>query len=969
MQSKIITVSFTENFLEKAADWLIEQGSAGSSARLVEHRIRKSGLPTGQPVDLSRFAVVFGGKRPALFLKRELARRIKGSFYPPQFFSIDDFIAYLAAKKEPFQSTQDLDTCYLLYRLAQEHTPQVLKGRETFAAFLPWTREILSFIDQLDLENVDEKRLKNIEANAAIGYPVPQDINRLLESIVTLRQAYHATLLKEKKYSRGLQYLRAGQSIEKTSLEEFDQIVFCNFFYFNKSEEKIVENLFKRNKATLIFQGDQRKWPVLSRIARVLDTEIKEGEEGPKATHFNLKLYSGFDGHTQAGLIREIIKKIKETSPAELNKTVIVLPNPDHIVPLVSEITPLVQEFNISMGYPLRRSSLYTLFSYIFDAQLSRKFSDGKRPHRYYAKDYLKVVSHPFIKNLKLSPGTGKIGDPAVTRILMHKIEEILTGKEESPLSGSLFFELEDMEALDELYMCTSEMLDRLGLSTSREDLQKILERVHELVFAQWESAENFRGLAKNLGILLDVLVDKSFMHHYPLNLNIAEKMYAIKDELSQAAFHEEKFPQEELFRIFDSKVSREIIAFMGSPLKGLQVLGLFETRSLNFEHVIIGEVNEGALPRLQIYEPLIPRDVMISLNLDRLEMEEEIQRYQFMRLISSAKNVHLVYQESKDKERSRFIEELIWEEEKKKGRLDVVRVTRASFEVKSSPSKRSVRKTPEMIAMLAKHRYSASSLNTYLKNPMEFYYKYVLGLEEEDDLLDEPEARHVGTFVHELLEHCFRTFLNRPPRIDASFRRYLMGEFEKRFENTFGRSMKSDSFLLKSVLEERLNRFLDNEEKEPERQVEKILFLENRFEDVIALPSGDVRFTLIVDRIDKLKDGTIMILDYKTGSIDQMPAPVEKLVGLRLSREIIRDQIKSFQLPLYFYYLDKQYRDQPINAALYNLRTLEVKKFVSGGLNMEAREELNSFYLRALDFVVREILDPAVPFVEDPEA
>jgi len=943
MQNKIITFPFTKPFLDNLADY-----------------IEKNYIQPKK--DLSRLAIVFGGKRPALFLKKELGRRLHGAFYPPQFFTIDEFMAYIVRQKETFKPIEDLDTCYLLYQLAQKHTPQILKGRETFAQFLPWTREVLAFIDQLDLENVDDKRLKNIEANAEIGYPVPDDINRLLENIVILRGAYHQALEKEKTYSRGLQYLRAAEVITDVELKEFDQILFCNFFYFNKSEEKVAQNLYERNQATFIFQGDERKWPVLSRIAKVLAVKIEEAEE-PPTPKFDLKLYCGFDAHTQVGLVREILKNIKSQTPGSLDKTVIVLPNSDNIIPLISEITPLVEDFNISMGYPLRRSSLYTLFEYIFQAQLSRK------NHRYYAKDYLKVISHPFIKNLRLVPlENPSLTGSAVTRILVHKIEEILIGKEESSISGSLFFELEDMETLDELYMYTSEMLNRVGLSTSRQDLQKLLEEIHELVFGQWEHLQNFQDFAQALEKLLDVLVDKSFMHHFPLNLNIATKMYAIKDELAQAAFKEEKFPQEDMFRIFEGKVSREMVSFIGSPLKGLQILGLFETRSLNFENVIVCDVNEGTLPHLQVYEPLIPREVMISLNLDRLELEEEIQRYQFMRLISSAKNVHLVYQESKDKERSRFVEELIWEEEKKQKAIKAVPVTQASFEVKVSSSKHSVKKTPEMIEVLKKHRYSASSINTYLKNPMEFYYRYVLCIEEEDDLLDEPEARHVGTFVHELLEHCFRTFLNKKPEVNASFRKYFQNSFEKKFADTFGRSMKSDSFLLKSVLQERLNRFLDNEEFNPERQVEKIMYLENRFEDIISLPVGDIKFTFIVDRIDKLKDGTVMILDYKTGGIDQMPASVEKLAGLKLSREVIRDQIKSFQMPLYFYYLDKQFQNQPINAGLYNLRTLEIKKFVSGGMNLEARESVNSFYLQALNFVVSEILNPQIPFLEDTE-
>ncbi|HBR14579.1 MAG TPA: hypothetical protein DD723_03415 [Candidatus Omnitrophica bacterium] len=927
----ITTYSFCENFLDRLTEDLVKEYADKGR-------------------DLSRLAIVFGGKRPALFLNRALARRLGKNFFPPKFLTIDAFVSYTLKKREYFKATMDLDNCYLLYQLASHTTPEILEGRRGFAQFLPWIREISGFIDQLDLENVPEASLRHIESNARIGYAVPPDINRLLNSIVTLRAAYHEALLSQKTYSRGLQYLRAAEVIEDVTFEEFDQILFCNFFYFNRSEEALIKSLYQRRQAALVFQGDRRKWPILERISKNFGCSIVEREGAPQVPEFDVKLYGAFDAHSQIGLAREILK-----NAGDLDKTVIVLPDSDLIVPLLSEIVQVAREFNISMGYPLKRSSLYSLMEFIFQAQLSRK------EQRYYAKDYLKVLRHPFVKNLTLS------SDAAVTRILVHKIEEILTGKEMTPISGSLFIELEDIESLDELYMLALETLDRMGIAVTRAELHRDLEMIHSLFWGAWEKIENFRDFAEILERFLDVLMAKSFLKNYPLNLNIATRMLEVKEELEGAAFHQEPFLKDDIFRIFESKMAHEIVAFSGSPLKGLQILGLFETRALNFENVIILDVNEGVLPKLRIYEPLIPREVMISLNLDRLELEEEIQRYQFMRLISSARKVHLIYQESKDKERSRFIEELIWEEEKKQKRIGVTDVTRASFSVKVESPQKEIRKTPEMIEALRKHTYSASSINMYLKDPVEFYVTYVLGIKENEDLLDEPEARHVGTFIHELLEHSLHPFLNKKPHYDSAFRQRVTQMFEQKFEETFAKSMTSDSFMLKSVMAERLNRFWDNEESSPERAVEQILFLEHRFEETIPLSCGPVRLGYVIDRVDKMKDGTIMIIDYKTGGIDQMPKAVDRVATMELSRESIRENVRSFQIPLYFHYLNERYHDHPINAALYNLRTLELHRFIDKKMNF-SREQINAAFLRALDFIMTEILDPQVPFVSGEE-
>src|SRR3989339_194332 len=924
---KIITYKFNDNFLDKLAGY-IDQEYISKGA------------------DLNRIAIVFGGRRPRLFIQRELAKRLKKSYFPPRYFTIDEFIKYTVRKNEPFGVPIDLDNCYLIYQLVASMKGSVLNKRETFAKFLPWSSEILGFIDQLDLENVDNRNLCNIEANAKIGYEVPADINQLLESIVSLRTDYHKEMKKRQMYSRGFQYLRASELIKDTKFEEFDQVLFCNFFYFGNSEEKIVKTLYDRDKATLIFQGDQRKWPVFKRIAKSFGKDIFEDDE-VNLPEFHLKLYSGFDVHSQIGLVRGIVEKIENK-----DDTVIVLPNAENIVPLLSEIHDVIDRYNISVGYPLRRSSLYSLFKLMFRCQFSRK------ERKYYTNDYLKVLRHPFVKNFDLCE------DSRVIRILVHKIEEILTGQHKTSLSGNIFIDPDELLALDAVYELTLDMTKRLGINSSKDEIHGALASIHDLMFKSWEDADSFERFSACLVGFLDIAVKKSFLKNFPLNINIASRMYDIGKELSTITFREELLGKDEIFRVFDSKVSKEIVAFSGSPLSGLQILGLFETRSLNFENVIVLDTNEGVLPNLRIHEPLIPREVKIGLGLDRLEVDEEIQRYQFMRLISFAKNVHLVYQESKEKEKSRFVEELVWEKQKKLNELKKIDVMHAGFNIKMNTVKRSVRKTRDIVEYLRNYTYSASSINTYLRNPLEFYYNYVLGLREKENLLLDPEARHVGTFIHELLEEAFKPFLGKKPIVDAKFKKYFLELFHKSFESKFEGSMGADSFLLRSVLEERLNRFILNEEVSDERRVDEILCLEKRFNDEIPLSGGNIKFKYIVDRIDKMQDGTIMLVDYKTGSIDQMPKAMGGIGSLSLSRQAIRETVVSFQVPLYYYLMTKEFKGHEVNVGLYNLRTLKISKFIKAG-EMDP-SMVNDNFLRPLDFIVAEILNPAIDFVED---
>jgi len=921
--SKIISFDLSENFIEKLAEY-----------------IRREYIQPGK--DLSRLAIVFGGRRPVLFLKRELAKSFNKTFFPPVFFAMDEFVEYLVTQEHPFSKIADLEACYWIYKLARESTPDIIKGKKNFSKFLPWAREILTFIDQLDLEEVQTQALSNIQMNAEIGYEVPQNINQLLQNIVKLRETYQKQLESQRTYTRGLIYRKAADGVDKVQLKNFDEILFCNFFYLHQTEENIIHGLYKMGKATLIFQGDETKWPILKKLSATFESAIKPVES--KSPAYKLNLYAGFDTHSQVGIVRGVLKTIKD-----LDKTVIVLPDPNHVIPLLSEVSSLTDNFNVSLGYSLKRGPLYSLLRDIFKAQ------SEKRKEGFYTKDYLKVLRHPFIKNLRIHD------DPAVARVLVHKIEEILLGQEASDLGGSLFVELKDIEGVRYLYELTKEILSRMDIKVNFDELKKMVVQVHELVFQSWEDIENLAEFGVCLERFIEMIVEKSPLKFYPLNLPMAQRMISMTRELKTASFKHEPFDRQEIFKIFLDRLDNEMIAFSGSPLKGLQILGLMETRSLNFENVIIMDVNETVLPSLRIYEPLIPREVTLGLNLNRLEKEEEIQHYQFLRLLAGAKNVHLVFEESRDKERSRFIEELIWEKQKSSGEWNVVQVPSGNFQVSVTPKQMEFPKTKEMTTHLKTMSYSATSLNTYMRCPLRFYYKYVLGLDTREDLLEEPESVDVGNFVHELLETTFKKFISKTPKLDEKFQKYFQKVFDELFEKTLAKRMRSDAFLLRKVLEVRLGRFL---ESEAERNVREIICLEKKFEETIDLSVGTFRFTYRVDRIDRLSDDQILIIDYKTGSAE-MPSDTISRAEISLTRERILKSIKSFQIPLYYHFLSKQFPGHTLDAAFYNLRTAELKYF-------SKKKEKNNVglvveqSLKALDFIISEILNPKVSFKAD---
>ena len=914
---KVITINHADNMITAVADF-------------IESNYLKKGADPGS------LAVIFGGRRPSLFLKKELALRSGMSMFSPHFFSMDEFIKYIVEKKETYRQVTELDTCYIIYKLAEKIAPELLKNRETYARFLPWAKEIHSFIEQLDIEASDIKLLENIQKNASIGYDVPDSINDLLKKIISIRDDYHAELKAKYIHSRGTLYFSAAEHVGNASFDEFQSMLFCNCFYLHKTEQKIIKTLYKKDKTVLFFQGSQDEWPVLKELSKELAVNIKQ--EGVKEPAYALSLYSGSDMHSQVCLAREILKKTKADS-----STVIVLPDVEKVIPLLNELAPLVKDYNVSLGYPLRRSSVYDLFEDIFHAQLTRKKA------KYYSPAYLKALSNPLVKNIKL------LGDSSMTRVIVHKIEELLKGPAENPVSGSLFVEINAVIELNELVDEIMKTLESMGFSVERDRIKTAIRELNEIVFLNWETLENIGQFSDVLDRFLKTLIEKTFLEVYPLNLKVVERIMSISEEMKALAFKNEHILAEDIFRIFKNLLENEVISFSGSPLKGLQVLGLFETRSLGFENVIMLDLNEGVLPKLKIQEPLIPREVMLKLGLNRLEKEEEIQRYHFHSLIASAKNVHLVYEKNDEKARSRFIEDLIWEKQKKDKNIEKYRVRHGSFCVKVMPEgKLRIEKSDEIIRQLKNMTYSASRVDAYLKCPLSFYYRYVLGLSEQEDRLEEPATKDIGIFVHELLAKAYSKFIKRKPIIDESFKKYFHESLTDSFNETLKKRKKSDAFLLERVINFRLDKFLENESA---RNIKELLLLEKELQLQVKLNGSEYKFKAVIDRLDREEDGSLLVIDYKTGGYGKISVKKEKYESMDLNRESIKKNIKSFQLPIYIHFMEGLYKGEKIDAAFYDLKKGKLIRLFDK--KMEYKDNIMEKVMQSLEFILKEIQNP----------
>ncbi|MCK9582874.1 MAG: PD-(D/E)XK nuclease family protein [Endomicrobiales bacterium] len=892
--------------------------------------------------DMSNCAVVFGGKRPALFARQYLFEKISQPFLPPKFYSMDELMWQSAAQATNCAGISSIDAAYAIFESAKECAPDLLHQRESFKNFLPWANEIFNFIEELEIEMVPQELLSKLSDTSDIGFDGSLKVNKLLTHIAALKQIYQNKFKQENKFTRAMAYSFCAESLKIDAFKHFDKIIFCGLFYLHKSEKVFIKKLYDTGKVVLIFQGSALQWEALGENAKYFACKIE-----PQSSHkiAEPKLICATDLYSQAILAKDVL----HSNGAPCCKSALILPDSNSLMPVLSEVAPSVKKLNVSCGYPLRRTPFYSLAQNITELLCSIKDGECR------AKLYVNAISHPLIKSFNINSG-------ALTRIAVHKIEEVLSGKPISPNSGKLFIDPQvfqsDRVVLNEIANTYAAM----GFNINLGIITGLIEFINKVVFYNWKSAQTLYDLCCAYETLIKELSEKSRFLSYPQNVKAGKIVFDYIDELKMSSCAKVIMPQEELCAMFLDLLGGKTVSFKGTPLNGLQVLGFLESRSINFENVVLIDVNEAVLPNVSSVEPLIPAQVRASLKLKSKENEEEIQRYHFTRLLAGAKNSTLIYIEDGTKERSRFIEQLLWAKERSKGALIAESVKRATFSTKIFTGKSAIAKTKEVCEFLENRVYSASSLNTYLQCPVRFYFQYVLGLKEKEEVGEELDSSELGTAVHGFLQESFKKFIGLKPNIDANFRHEFFDNFDNYFKNNLEGKVGPEAFLLHHVLSGKLEEFLDTESN---RQVDCIIDLEKTVNFNLELDKKSFAFTAIIDRIDQLSDGSYLILDYKTGALPKALAIGSEEFPAVPSRSELQKYVKSFQLPMYIFAVLKDYQVKEIDAALWGLKQNKIVQLFKKEDN-ETKEITMSDYKRALKIILEEIVNPKIPFEPD---
>lgn len=831
--------------------------------------------------DLSRTVLVFPNKRANLFFNEYLAEESDQPIWSPAAMSISDLLQKLSVQKagDPIRLVCEL------YKVFKEET----ESRETLDDFYFWGELLISDFDDVDKNMVDaDKLFSNL-----------QDLKNLMddyefldeEQEEAIRQFFQnfsierRTELKEKFISlwdklgiiyhryreklaelgiayEGMLYRNVIEQLDADRLK-YDKYVFVGFNVLNKVEKEFFQKLQKAGKAMFYWDYDLFYTQRISKheagefIKRNLidfPNELPESYFDIFRKPKKIRYISASTENAQARFMPEWVKATQThtTQIVSEKENAIVLCNEALLLPVLHSIPQDVQNVNITMGFPLAQTPVYSFINAAMELQ-----TNGYRPDtgRFTYEAVSKILKHPY---------TRQLSDHAT------RLERELTKTNRFyPLPS----ELKKDDFLTILFTPQSNIRELCDY------LLRLIKSISILYRKEGEYDDIFNQLYR----------ESIFQSHLKIN-----RLYSLIEsgELSVRT--------DTLKRLITKVLTASNIPFHGEPAIGLQIMGVLETRNLDFRNLIMLSLNEGQLPKAGGESSFIPYNLRKAFGMTTIEHKNAVYAYYFYRLIQRAENITLLYNTSSDGlnrgEESRFMLQLLVEGPHE--------ITREYLEAGQSPQNTleiQIEKTPEILRRLYRAYDTAqpesvilspSALNTYLDCRLRFYYRYVAGLKTPDEVSAEIDSALFGTIFHlsaqlaytdltangkmiqrEDLERLLRDEIKLQGYVDQAFKQELFKVAPEEKPEYNGVQLINSKVIvsyLKQLLRNDLQ-YTPFEMVAMEKKVSEKITIQT------ALGPLTLRLGGTIDRMDA-KEGTLRIVDYKTGGSPKIPANIEQL-------------------------------------------------------------------------------------------
>ena len=923
--------------------------------------------------NLAHTAVVFPNKRAGLFFNEYLAQESESPIWSPAYVSISELFRSLS----PWEVGDPVKLVCELYKIFRRET----QSTETLDDFYFWGEMLISDFDDADKNRVDtDKLFSNLQdlRNIMDDYTFIDD-----EQEEAIRQFFQnfsierRTALKERFISlwdvlgniyKGFRESLASQNIayegmmyrhviEHLNVDKlpYEKYVFVGFNVLNKVEHTLFTQLKDAGKAVFYWDYDEfymkeNRQAVTHEAGEFIRRNLRDfpsplsGElfknlSKPKEVHY-------IASSTENAQARYLPQWIRNNLTTPEKETAVVLCNEALLQPVLHSLPAEVKHVNITMGFPLSQTPVYSFLIALLELHTHGfNFKSG----RYTFQSVVTLLKHPYTRQL-----TGQAE-------LLEK--ELTRNNRFYPLPG----ELGKDEFLTRLFTPLSENLN-LCIRLS-ETLQQVA-GIYQANTSGTEDTDAFNQLYR----------ESLFKAYTTIN---RFRTLIEEDELTV---------QSETFRRLLVKVlSATNIPFHGEPAIGMQVMGVLETRNLDFRHLVLLSVNEGQLPKSGGDSSFIPYNLRKAFGMTTIEHKIAVYAYYFYRLLQRAERITLMYNTSSDGlnrgEWSRFMLQFLIEWPHP--------ITRQFLEAGQSPQGTSpitVEKTPDVMRRMQslfdvranpKAKFSPSALNYYLDCPLKFYYRYVAGLSAPDEVSAEIDSATFGSIFHYAAEHIYKDLtthgkvINKEAletllRNEVKLQDYVDTAFKKLFFNV-PQNEKPEyngvQLINSAVIARYLKQLLQNDLRyAPFTFIASEMEVDEPID--IQTPKGVIKSRIggIIDRMDS-KDGTLRIVDYKTGGDADTPPHVESL--------FIPDKKRSNYVFQTFLYAAIMCRKQPtmkIAPALLYIHRAATETYspvIQMGEPRKPKEAVEDFskyekeYRERLQGLLEEIFNPEKSFTQ----
>lgn len=928
--------------------------------------------------EIHRLAFVFPNRRAGLFFLKYLSEISEKPLFSPSILTINDLFMQLSGK-HPADKIQMLFRLYELYK-------QRSGSSESFDEFIYWGEMLLNDFDDIDKYMVDARMLfRNVSDLKSLdddfNYLSPEQVQairsfwssfypkgdspnqqhflELWEILYDLYAGLRTSLVKDGCGYDGMIFREVVEQLEKEPMSDFpfDQVVFVGLNALSVSEERLLLALQKKGVADFywdyvgpwVTDPDNKASFFLERNLRLFPSRMQLPATEPVQAEIRVMgVPSAIGQAKQVYPILQALADEQQLTDESALRTAIVLPDEHLLVPVLNAIPEAIQHINVTMGYPLAGTPVAALMEYILTLQKNIRYID--RVPVFYFRDVLPILNHQYVMAAAPEEVSQLVKDmTAGNRIYVHAAD--LNRHE---LLSILFTPVQNTEELSDY-------------------LIHVLEALNACLRNKRPNPDDEEMISNSTQTTADI--EQEFIFHYFATVNrMKEVMREIKIEMRLDTY----------FRLLKRMTDLITIPFEGEPLSGLQVMGVLETRALDFDRLVILSMNEGIFPLKKAANSFIPYNLRRGFGLPTYEHQDSVWAYHFYRLIRRAKQVTLLYDTRttglQTGEVSRFVHQLRYHYQYPL--IDELVV----YDVASSAVPPiSVQKTAEVEKLLSDflsggpRALSASAINTYLDCPLKFYFSVLEQIQEEDEITETVERDVFGSILHKVMEDLYAPFKGKLVTADLlkllrKDQPLLTGTIARAFAELFFKSpvvrpLEGENFLTGEMIRKYAEKILEQDARftpfhyiESEKKVRATITLSDK---------RAVQLKGFIDRVDSL-DRVLRIVDYKTGS---GKLEFESVEGL-FDKEA-KDRPKAvMQVFLYAWMYQQlpEYTGMSIQPAIYYLRTLFQRSFnpvVEQKKGRGKADKVNSFQEFVADFedklrqCLDEIFNLDIPFTQ----